>query len=223
MLTKLKQRVQRMLSSEAKAAHRIGLTPNKVTVIGFVFSILASIAYALTTPAQSIWLLVGVVLLMSSGFCDTLDGILARTYQQGTTFGGFLDSLLDRYSDVLIFAGIIVSGASIFVNSQFSLIITLAAIASSFMVSYTRARAEAAGIKMESIGIAERPERIIILAIASLAALFWLPALSIGMMIIAVLATITVLQRGLHVYKSLKKNSAQKENGTKQVKMVIGS
>ena len=72
------------------------------------------------------------------------------------------------------------------------------------MVSYSRARAEAAGIKMESIGIAERPERMIILAAASLVAVFWLPALAIGVIIIAVLATITVLQRGLHVYRCIK-------------------
>jgi hypothetical protein len=76
---------------------------------------------------------------------------------------------------------------------------------------------------MESIGIAERPERIIILAVASLAAIFWLPALNIGVLVIAVLATITVLQRGLHVYKSLKNNDGQKTDGKRQVKMVVGS
>ena len=72
------------------------------------------------------------------------------------------------------------------------------------MVSYSRARAEAIGIKMESIGLAERPERILILAASSIVAIFWLPALATGILIIAVLATFTVLQRGRHVYKSLK-------------------
>ena len=203
MLTKLKQKVQQLLSSEAKAAHRIGLTPNIVTIIGFVLSSFAAIAYALVTPQQPLWLLVAVILLMASGFCDTLDGVLARTYQQASAFGGFLDSLLDRYADAITFAGIIISGASIIFNATFTLVVGLAALASSFMVSYSRARAEAAGVKMESIGIAERPERIIILASTSLVGIFWLPALAIGVLLIAVLATVTVLQRGLHAYNSL--------------------
>ena len=203
MLTKLKQKVQQMLSSEAKAAHKIGLTPNIVTIMGFVLASLAAIAYGIVNQDPPLLLLLAVILLMASGFCDTLDGILARTYQQASVFGGFLDSLLDRYADVFVLAGIIISGAS-------NLIAGLAALSSSLMVSYSRARAEAAGIKMESIGLAERPERIIILAAASVFAIFWLPALNIGVTIIAVLATFTVLQRGLHVYKSLKKENKSK-------------
>jgi archaetidylinositol phosphate synthase len=220
MLTKLKKQIQQMLSIEARAAHKLGLTPNKVTIIGFALSISAALAYALTTTQQPLWLLVAVVLLMASGFCDTLDGILARTYHQATSFGGFLDSLLDRYADVLVLAGVVVSGASVIINPTFSLIVALAAIASSFMVSYSRARAEAAGVKMESVGIAERAERIIILAVASLAAIFWMPALSIGILLIAVLATVTVVQRGLHAYRELRK----KEDGSRsQVKLVVGA
>jgi archaetidylinositol phosphate synthase len=210
MLTKLKQKIQKALTAEANAAHKIGLTPNKVTVIGFIFSFLAAISYALTTTAQPWFLLLAVALILASGFCDALDGIIARVYGQTTVFGGFLDSMLDRYSDALAYIGIIIGGASILPgdNGYFTLIITLTALASSFMVSYSRARAEAAGIKMESVGIAERAERIIILMVASIAGFFWLPALAIGVLVIAVLATVTVLQRGLHVYRTLQ-NSAK--------------
>jgi archaetidylinositol phosphate synthase len=204
MLTKLKQKVQIALTAEARAAHRVGLTPNKVSVIGFVFSIFAATSYALTTPAQPWFLLLAVALMLGSGLCDALDGIIARVYGQTTAFGGFLDSMLDRYSDALMFVGIIISGASILYSPLLTLIIMLIALASSFMVSYSRARAEAAGIKMESVGIAERAERIIILMAASVAGFFWLPALAIGVLVIAVLATVTVLQRGLHVYRALK-------------------
>ena len=200
MLTKLKQKVQQMLSSEAKAAHKIGLTPNIVTIMGFILAFLAAIAYGIVNQNPPLLLLLALILLMASGFCDTLDGILARTYQQASVFGGFLDSLLDRYADAFVFAGIIISGAS-------NLIVGLTALSSSIMVSYSRARAEAAGIKMESIGLAERPERIIILAAATLVAVFWFPALNIGVIILAILATFTVLQRGLHVYKLLKKEN----------------
>jgi len=189
-----------MLSSEAKAAHKIGLTPNIVTIMGFILAFLAAIAYGIVNQNPPLLLLLALILLMASGFCDTLDGILARTYQQASVFGGFLDSLLDRYADAFVFAGIIISGAS-------NLIVGLTALSSSIMVSYSRARAEAAGIKMESIGLAERPERIIILAAATLVAVFWFPALNIGVIILAILATFTVLQRGLHVYKLLKKEN----------------
>ena len=198
MLTKLKQKVQRALSSEARAAHRLGLTPNIVTVMGFVLSFLAAVSYTITTQGQSLWLFVAVVLLMSSGFCDTLDGILARTYQQASPFGGFLDSVLDRFADVFVLAGIIIAGLC-------NPVAGLAALAGSFMVSYSRARAEAAGIKMESVGFAERPERIVILAAASILAIFWFPALNVGIIFIAVLTTITVFQRVLHVYRALRR------------------
>ena len=199
MLTKLKKQVQDLLSTEARIAHNIGLTPNIVSVIGFVLAFLSGVTYAVT-QGQPLLLLLAVILLMASGFCDTIDGILARIYQQATAFGGFFDSMLDRYADAVVYAGIILSGLC-------NLFAGLAALAGSLMVSYSRAKAEAAGIKMESIGLAERPERIIILAVATLAAIFWLPALNIGVILLAVLSNFTVLQRGLHVYKSLKKGN----------------
>ncbi|MCW4006561.1 MAG: archaetidylinositol phosphate synthase [Candidatus Bathyarchaeota archaeon] len=197
MLTKLKQRVQQMLSSQAKAAHAIGLTPNIVSIIGFVLSFFAAGAYAVTTPQQPLFLLVAVVLLLASGFCDALDGIIARTYKQTSVFGGFFDSMLDRYVDAFLLMGILLSGLC-------DLLFGLLALAGSLMVSYSRARAEAAGIKMESVGLAERAERLLIIAGASLVAIFWLPALNIGVILIAVLANFTVIQRALHVYKILK-------------------
>jgi phosphatidylglycerophosphate synthase len=205
MLTKLKQRIQTLLASEVRVAHRIGLTPNAVSIIGFGLAFLAGVAYAFTTEHQPVFLLIAVLLTMISGFCDALDGALARTYSQTSAFGGFLDSILDRYADAFALAGIVISGASVLIDSTITLIVGLTALVSSFMVSYSRARAEATGIKMESVGVAERPERILVLATASIAAFFWLPALSIGILIIAVLSTITVIQRMQHVYKNLKK------------------
>jgi archaetidylinositol phosphate synthase len=198
LLTKLKKKVQQMLASEAKAAHKIGLTPNRVSAIGFTLAILSALTYA-TTKDQPLQLLLATILLLASGFCDTLDGVIARTYHQISLFGGFTDSLLDRYADAAVYAGIIISGLC----DKFW---GLAALAGSLLVSYTRAKAEAAGITMESIGLAERAERMIILAVASLAAIFWLPALNFGIILLAVLSNLTVLQRTLHVYRTLKKN-----------------
>ena len=186
-----------MLTSEAKAAHKIGLTPNAVSLIGLTLALFSAAAYAITQN-QSLWILLATILLLASGFCDALDGILARNYQQESVFGGFFDSLLDRYADAAVYAGVIIGGLC-------DPLWGLAALAGSMLVSYSRARAEAAEINMESVGVAERAERILILAAASVAAIFWLPALNIGIVLLAVLSNLTVLQRGLYVYKSLKK------------------
>ena len=190
-----------MLTSEAKVAHKIGLTPNKISIIGFILAFASAITYALT-PNQPPWLLIlATIFLLASGFCDTLDGIVARTFQQSTVFGGFFDSILDRYADAAIYAGIIISGLC-------NPIWGLAALAGSVLVSYSRARAEAVGIKMESVGFAERAERMLILAASSIIAFFYLPAFNYGIILLAVLSNFTVIQRGLHVYNQLKKKSS---------------
>jgi archaetidylinositol phosphate synthase len=213
MLTKLKKKVQQLLSTEAKIAHDLGLTPNMISVIGITLSFLAAVVYGLAGnqslvilfgvgfPLQSLMLLLAVALLLASGFSDTLDGVLARNYQQATPFGGFLDSLLDRYGDAVVFSGIIIGGlCDVFWG--------LAALAGSMLVSYSRARAEAAGINMESVGLAERAERMLILAAATVAAFFWLPSLHWGIILLAVLSNFTVLQRGLHAYRWFKKKES---------------
>jgi archaetidylinositol phosphate synthase len=210
LLTKLKKKVQDMLTSEAKAAHKIGLTPNIVSLIGLALAFFSAAAYAIAQN-QPMGLLLAVILLLTSGFCDTLDGVIARIYQQQSVFGGFLDSLFDRYADAVVYAGMIIGGLC-------DLSLGLAALAGSLLVSYSRARAEAAGIKMESVGVAERAERMIILAAASVAAIFWpqvltfgflnISALNIGILILAVLSNFTVLQRGVHVYRVLKKKES---------------
>jgi len=199
LLTKLKKKVQQMLTSQAIAAHKIGLTPNKVSLIGFILAVASAGAYAMA-PRYQWLLLLATVLLLASGFCDTLDGIIARTFQQVTVFGGFFDSVLDRYADAIVYAAIIIAGLC---NQVWG----LAALAGSILVSYSRARAEAAGIKMESVGFAERAERMLILAAVSIIAFFWLPALGYGIALLAVLSNFTVIQRAFHVYKELKKKT----------------
>ncbi len=210
MLTKLKKKVQDALSAEASLAHRLGWTPNTISIAGIAFSVLAALAYVaagsqnetfflgLAQVPSSYLLIVAVVLLLASGYCDALDGIVARTYQQTTVFGGFFDSLLDRYADAVIYSAIMIAGLC-------DISWGLAALAGSLLVSYSRARAEAAGIKMESVGIAERAERMLILAVASVASVFWQPALNWGIIVLSVLSNFTVLQRALHAYRSLKK------------------
>jgi archaetidylinositol phosphate synthase len=203
MLTKLKQRVQQMLAAEARAAHRIGLTPNMITGIGIVLAFLSALAYA-KWQSQPLILLLATVLLLLSGFCDALDGIVARFYGQATVFGGFFDSVLDRYADAAVYIGIIVGGLC-------DPLLGMIALVGSLLVSYSRARAEAAGIKMESVGLAERAERMIILLVASLIAIFWQPTtvMNVGVFILAILSNFTVLQRSLYVYGKSKKKETE--------------
>ncbi len=196
-----------MLTSEAAAAHKIGLSPNKVSIIGFILAVSSATSYAMAQNYH--WLLLlATVLLLASGFCDTLDGIIARNFNQATIFGGFFDSVLDRYADATVYAAIIIAGlSSPFWGPTLGTIWGLAALSGSLLVSYTRARAEAAGIKMESVGLAERAERMLILAAVSLIAFYWLPALGIGIFLLAVLSNFTVIQRVFHVHKELKKKA----------------
>lgn len=200
MLTKLKKKVQVRLEAEARAIHRIGLSPNKVSAIGITLAFFSALVYTMW-QVNTFYLLLAAALLLVSGFCDALDGILARLYDETTGFGGFLDSLLDRYADAVVYGGIIVSGLC-------DVLWGLAAIIGSLLVSYSRARAEAAGIEMESIGLAERAERMIVLVAASVTAAFWQPrtAMNAGIILLAILTNLTVLQRSLHVYKKIEKN-----------------
>ena len=203
MLTKLKQEVQQMLTMEAKAAHSIGLTPNRISGLGIILALSAGLAYA-EWKNWPFSLHTAIILLLLSGFCDALDGVVARLYQQTTAFGGFLDSLLDRYADAAVYVGIIMSGL---LSGPCDLLWGLAALTGSLLVSYSRARAEVTNVKMESVGIAERAERIIILVIASIVAIYWQPTTVMGVAIIllAILSNLTVLQRSLYAYEKLKK------------------
>lgn len=189
-----------MLTHVAMLAHTVGLTPNQVSAFGIVFAVLAGIVYW-QWRLQSLNLVAAALFLIISGFFDVLDGVLARLYEQVTVFGGFLDSLLDRYADAIIFVGIILGGLS---DPFWGLL----ALTGSLLVSYSRARAEAAGVKMETVGLAERAERIIILVLASFLALAWKDALQWSMIILAVLTNLTVFQRATYFRRELKKKRA---------------
>ncbi len=182
------------MEKEAKWVHKLGLTPNHVSAIGLSLALLSGLAYW-QHPQNKILLVIAPILLLFSGFFDALDGVLARTYGKITFFGGFLDSLLDRYADAFVFFGIILGGLC-------QLSWGLVALTGSLLISYVRARAEAAGTKMETVGIAERAERIIILALASFLSFFWLEALNWAVIILAVLTNLTVFQRAAHFYRA---------------------
>ena len=194
MLTKLKQRAQLQLTSVAESIHNIGLTPNHVSLLGIIFAVLSALTYW-QWKLHPFLLILAPLLMLASGLLDALDGAIARLYGEATNFGGFFDSLLDRYADAVVLCGIILGGLT-------EISFGLAALMGSLLVSYTRARAEAAGVKMETVGLAERAERIVLLALASFLAFIWVEALCWGVLALAILTNLTVVQRAIYFHRA---------------------
>ncbi len=206
LLTRLKERFQLWISYEAKLAHSLGLTPNQVSAIGIICALFSGFLYW-SSRFHQLTLVVATIFLLASGFFDALDGALARIYGEATAFGGFLDSMLDRYADAFVFCGIVLGGLCDPIGSV-GLLGGFAALTGSLLVSYARARAEAAGVKMEAVGVAERAERIIILAVASFLSVVWREeALGWGMVVLAILTNLTVIQRVAYFRKSQREVS----------------
>jgi len=197
LLTKLKEKVQDLLASEAEYAEKLGLTPNLVSFLGLVFALGSSLTYWVW-PEQTVLRPLAPTLLILSGFCDALDGVMARTLGMKSTFGGFLDSLLDRYGEVFVLLGIIGGGLC---NPSVGIL----AMAGSLLVSYSRARAEEEGVRMEGVGLFERSERILLIVVASFLNLIVPEALSWSVVVLAIATHLTVMQRALHFFKESKK------------------
>lgn len=198
MLTRLKKKAQSTLATQAKLANAAGFTPNTISAAGFLLALASGAAYYMWRQ-NSILPFAAPILLLLSGYCDMLDGALARLHQKTTVFGGFLDSVFDRYADIFVFSGVTLGGLC-------DPLAGLAATTGALLVSYTRARAEMENVKMESIGLAERAERILIVAAASLTAIIWQPALNIGIIILAILTHLTVAQRTIYFHEKTGKN-----------------
>lgn len=135
---------------------KLGLTPNALTIIGFLGTCVAAAA-----AGAQLWLLAGI-LVIAFGIFDLFDGALARATNQTSTFGAFLDSTLDRTGENLVYAGVAIGCAA----RGWTLGVALAALAmaTASVVTYARARAEAVGLHGE-VGIAPRPERLVVLAL----------------------------------------------------------
>jgi phosphatidylglycerophosphate synthase len=204
-------RVRAAVTPVAVGAGRLGLTPNALTVIGFLIAIAAAV-----TAAAQLWLLTAALVLFGGSF-DMLDGGLARAQNRVTRFGAFLDSTLDRWGEGVIYIGI-VAGAS---AAGFVAVAVLAAAAavSSFQVSYTRAKAESLGLHGE-VGIAPRAERLVLLTVGLAAAgldgglangargQVWLGA-ALGFVFVT--ASITAIQRTWHVRSQLRKEEQREQ------------
>ncbi len=183
MLSKARGRTESLVRPIAEALARAGVTPNSLTFLGLAVGLVAAVFFV-----KGEQLLAGVVLLLCGGF-DIIDGAVARAARKVTAFGGVLDSVADRYVDFIILIAIAYAGlAEAGLISGWSWVFI--AIAGSFMVSYIRSRAEAAGSGKLDVGIAERAERILILAVGAITGYT-----RYAVVVIAVLTHLTVLQR----------------------------
>ena len=164
------------------------INPNALTVMGLVVNTYAAFlfGYANGDNQRRMFFYAGLVII-GSGFFDLVDGRVARASNQVTRFGGFFDSIIDRYSDASLFFGLLVFYAR--GNRFFYVVLAALAMISAIMVSYARARAESL-IGTCRVGFMERPERLVLLIIGALfnvmAPVLW---------VIAVLSTITVIHR----------------------------
>lgn len=214
----LRARVRGAATPIAAGFGRLGLTPNHLTLIGFGIAIVAAVA-----AAQGAWFAAGLLVIFGGVF-DLFDGALARATGTASKLGAFMDSVFDRAGEGVVYVGIVAGAAAAgFIEGA---IVASAALASAFMVSYVRAKSESLGYtpgsRMAAIGLAPREVRLVILTVGLVwtglahgvsptdcGSLFcvtpnWeagnLPfVLTLGL--ITVLATITTIQRIVHVIR----------------------
>lgn len=178
----------------ARAALKVGLTPDIVTVIGTV----GSMAGALILFPMGKLFIGGCVIWFFTLF-DMADGAMARERGGGTRFGAVLDATCDRISDGAVFCGLL-WWVAFHMHDQLLTVATLICLVTSQVISYIKARAEASGLRGDG-GFIERPERLIIVLVAAGMSSAWPPILPIGMWLLAVLSVITCGQR-LHAVRT---------------------
>jgi CDP-diacylglycerol--glycerol-3-phosphate 3-phosphatidyltransferase len=180
-------RFRGLLDRTAAFLLRVGLTPNGLTVAGLVGHIAGAILIA-----QAYLLAGGLVILLTAPF-DALDGAMAKQRGDPNPFGGFLDSVTDRYSEIALFIGLLIYFTRL--REDWLIGLTIVALAGSMMVSYTRARAEGLGFELK-IGLFTRLERYLVIVPTILVGIPWL-----GVSLLALFANITALQRILFFRK----------------------
>ena len=190
MLGQYKAEVDRVAEPVARALLRARIRPNQLTFLGLAISGLSALAFA---ADRQRW---GGVLLGLAGACDILDGALARASGQVSPFGAFLDSVLDRYSDLLVLAGLIVLFGRL--GRGADVVATLVALIGTVMVSYTRARAESIGVECR-VGFMERCERLLVLIGGALVDLL-VPAV----WVVAAGANATAVHRIFHTWRATR-------------------
>lgn len=216
----LQQGIYKVINPFVKFMIRIGMTPNMVTTIGFLGNLAGAVVLVLAgynagTSGHISYpsLILAGALIIAFSLFDMLDGQVARIGNMASTFGAMYDSVLDRYCEMFTLGGI--AYYLIQIDNLIGALITFVALVGSIMVSYVRARAEGLGIECK-IGFMQRPERVVVTAVAILATGIWgsiahNPAdkpnivLVIAMAVIAIFANLTAFARIAHSKRELNK------------------
>lgn len=190
MLNNLRESLKPKLEALGKIFASTGLPPNFWTSVGLVFAFASAIAYGIGIEYGFI---IGGILLLISGFFDIVDGQVARVTRKTSQKGSFLDSMFDKIAEVAIFLGLLFGGYT-------EPYLILLAITISLLVSYARAKADALSVKLQGIGIGERAERLLAIAIIG-----FIPGMMVyAVIIVIIIATITLIQRMILVSKKLE-------------------
>ena len=188
MLDRLRGRLQSFLNSVGVRFAHLETSPTAWPVVSHNVSLLAAYAYS---PSGFDSEVLGGVLVLVAGWFDMVDGAVAKATGRASKRGAFLDSTLDRVAEVALYLGILVGGYS---TPEFVLL----ALSLSLLVSYTRAKGDALGVALSGVGIGERSERLLIIAISSLVGLVgW------GVVLVLVVALYTFLERTYRASKAL--------------------
>jgi CDP-diacylglycerol--glycerol-3-phosphate 3-phosphatidyltransferase len=198
-----------------RLVHGLALTrisPNVLTFIGLIINIAAAVLFGLANgDNQARMFLYAGLVIIGAGVFDMVDGRVARATGQVTTFGAFFDSVIDRYSDLALFFGLLVYYAR--ANRFFYVVLVAAVMTGSVMVSYARARAESL-IGQCKVGFMERPERIVLVIIGALfnrmAPVLW---------VIAVLSNITVIHRIVYTWQQTKTQEVPQEERALEIQV----
>jgi CDP-diacylglycerol---glycerol-3-phosphate 3-phosphatidyltransferase len=193
------QGARRLASRSMLSLARTRVTPNTLTASGVSLCLVASVVVFFENRNELLCFWLGAVLFVAGSLLDILDGALARTSGKGTPFGAFLDSTTDRVSEAFMLGAI----ALVFTRygDMVAVGLTVAAISGSFLVSYTRARAEALGLRGD-VGIGSRAERVVVITAGLVLAPWGVLPWAIGLL--TATAWFTVVQRILFVRKQLR-------------------
>jgi CDP-diacylglycerol---glycerol-3-phosphate 3-phosphatidyltransferase len=199
----IQQRARQLIAFLIQPLARVGVTPNMLTIVGLLLSGITALVIAQGH------MFVGGLLILFAGIFDMFDGAMARVQNAATSFGAFLDSTLDRYSESIILFGLLWYALQhpgqhdqfwpVPAEQSWMIIFIFLAVVGSLMVSYTKARAEGLGIECKT-GLLARPERVVILAIGLLSHTGML-----ALALLAVLTHVTAVERMFAVWQATRK------------------
>ena len=195
---------RQILARSMAGVAKTKLTPDMLTLVGVTLCLAGAVLVGFEPRNEKLFFWLGGSLFVVGSIADILDGALARAASKGTVFGAFLDSTFDRLGEAAVLAAI----GLVFMkdSNEIALVATFGAVTGSFLVSYTRAKAEALGLQGD-VGFGSRVERVVLIAVGlGLAPWGWLQW---PIYILAVMTWITVLQRMLFVRRQLRELAGQ--------------